>query len=715
MNDMQGSDPGKTFDAQVDLVVGKAAGTTCFSHRLQDCLQQMPSPGIVIFVHGVNSDGEWYRAAEAGLCAGLNTRLKRCDEHLCHASPQAGQLTPVGYRDELSDDGYVDPDYTASTFIQEQAHFSPVIRFRWGYKASDTELQDYGDSIYLNEFDYWGGGPFANGCSSLPDLWGEGLSDALFLWVHIEHLNPVNDRIVYACPPRPYFVMAALRLAHLVAAIRKEQADVPITVVCHSQGNMVGMAAAFLGNKMADVKDAAGKSGRCVADTYVLCNPPYSMLKRNDTEGWLQGQVRDVDGHVGRQSGKARRKTMAAFFDIMRGQAKEPPLSPVLAQMAANECHDFSLDKDRARYGCSAASTTRGRVTLYCNPHDQVISATPIQGIGWLGMSAEEITATRGDGVFSQRVFAQGYAVGKQGDYDYWADHYRQPKKGSPDFWFPHSPMSKYDVSKGLNASSSDAGRGATVRTAAATSALIKWLKIPINAVPPDDWKIPINAPALPTTFAPQAVRFGHASEQFDQEKDPPGTHRQAGKLREAGEPYADDSIGGTPEGDRHTEAALRYEDHARLRMKARRDNLYPKGAKVEMEDDLSTATPAFLQWRDQEIRRQLIATCDTHATDHSTILTNPMHAEKVLAYDVAVGVSCIGEEAMQDLRVIADWRLLANVDKADVNKEFFEYFLSGKFKELFLLDWVRSHGSTGAMPVEIVDERTYQQSQDTN
>ncbi|MBB5369058.1 MULTISPECIES: hypothetical protein [unclassified Janthinobacterium] len=132
MNDMQGSDPDSPFHATVDLVVGKAAGTTCFSHRLQDCLQQMPSSGVIIFVHGVNSDGEWYRAAEAGLCTGLNTRLKRCDEHLCHPSPQAGQLTPVGYRDELNDDGYVDPDYTASTFIQEQAHFSPVIRFRWG-------------------------------------------------------------------------------------------------------------------------------------------------------------------------------------------------------------------------------------------------------------------------------------------------------------------------------------------------------------------------------------------------------------------------------------------------------------------------------------------------------------------------------------------------------------------------------------------------------
>ena len=28
----------------------------------------------------------------------------------------------------------------------------------------------------------------------------------------------------------------------------------------------------------------------------------------------------------------------------------------------------------------------------------------------------------------------------------------------------------------------------------------------------------------------------------------------------------------------------------------------------------------------------------NAHATDHSSILTNPMHAEKALAYDVAIG-----------------------------------------------------------------------------
>ncbi|XTD37201.1 hypothetical protein AB4I99_16130 [Citrobacter murliniae] len=31
--------------------------------------------GLIIFVHGVNSEGEWYDYAENELCKGLNTRL----------------------------------------------------------------------------------------------------------------------------------------------------------------------------------------------------------------------------------------------------------------------------------------------------------------------------------------------------------------------------------------------------------------------------------------------------------------------------------------------------------------------------------------------------------------------------------------------------------------------------------------------------------------
>lgn len=32
-------------------------------------------PGLIIFVHGVNSEGEWYNNAEQALCDGINNRL----------------------------------------------------------------------------------------------------------------------------------------------------------------------------------------------------------------------------------------------------------------------------------------------------------------------------------------------------------------------------------------------------------------------------------------------------------------------------------------------------------------------------------------------------------------------------------------------------------------------------------------------------------------
>ena len=237
---------GSPYDDPGNIIRSDGSGITFIDHdKPMTLIQQMPLPGIVIFVHGVNSDGEWYTPSEDGLCKGLNDRLKRRNEHMKYPSAAGGQLTPAKYLPELTDDGFINPDMNDKTFIKADENFSPVIQFRWGYKANGQDLQDYGPGLYLNENDYWGGGPFANGCTSLPDLWSEGLDDTLFLWMHVQHLNPTNDRNVYACPPRPYYVLAAHRLAKLVESVRKKQADVPITIVCHSQGNMIGLAAHF--------------------------------------------------------------------------------------------------------------------------------------------------------------------------------------------------------------------------------------------------------------------------------------------------------------------------------------------------------------------------------------------------------------------------------------------------------------------------------------
>jgi hypothetical protein len=291
----QSAKPGcHPFDDPANEILGENSGIVFLSPKYLDVVMQLPLPGIVIFVHGVNSDGEWYGQAEQGLCDGLNDRLKRRDEHLAYPTPEGGQLWAAQYIPELTSKGFINPDRNAKTFIDDSGHFSPVIQFRGGYKASSEELQQSSAGIFLNEENYWGGGPFANGCTALPDLWTAGLSDEIFLWLHVEHMNPTNDRKVYACPPRPYYVLAALRLAKLIESIRQKQADVPITIVCHSQGNMIGMAAAFLGDRINQVTDARGKTGRCVADNYVLCNPPYSLLKSNVTQGWVERDMKDA-------------------------------------------------------------------------------------------------------------------------------------------------------------------------------------------------------------------------------------------------------------------------------------------------------------------------------------------------------------------------------------------------------------------------------------
>ncbi|MBK1716041.1 hypothetical protein CLD22_24375 [Rubrivivax gelatinosus] len=46
----------------------------------------------------------------------------------------------------------------------------------------------------------------------------------------------------------------------------------------------------------------------------------------------------------------------------------------------------------------------RGRVFLYCKPHDQVIGVAPVQGIGWHGVNAAQLDKIGAAGVFHQRV-----------------------------------------------------------------------------------------------------------------------------------------------------------------------------------------------------------------------------------------------------------------------------------------------------------------------
>ena len=706
------------LDDPNNIILGERCGTVFLTPKHLDVIMQMPLPGIVIFVHGVNSDGEWFAQAEEGLCNGLNDRLKRRKEHMAYPTPEGGQLRQVQYLPDLTTDGFINPEKKPDEFIADDEHFSPVIHFRWGYKASAEELQQFGNAIYLNEQNYWGGGPFANGCTSLPDLWGDGLANELFLWLHVQHMNPTNDRKVYACPPRPYYVLAALRLAKLVESIRSKQADAPITIVCHSQGNMIGIAAAFLGDRLAPATDPTGKTGRCVADSYVLCNAPYSLVGSNVAQGLTERGMKDTDGNGGRQSWDARIGTLRAFFDIIRQQAGTAQSAAMIDEAMKNEAHGFDAESDRAKHGYGPKPATLGRVTLYFNPHDQVISASTIQGIGWRGLNQREIDAANGAGVFSQRVFSQNYIVGKKGSYDFWADQHNKPKPDSHEFWYPPSPVAKYSMTKGMKYNHSFVGKVVTFVSAPVMLAVTSVAGIRINALPPKDWKTPLTAPDLPEAFEPEAVRFGLASKQFDQGMDAPGEYRAKGRTRDSADPYAGDRKvphtateearrKGTDaaEGDSGTEAALLYEHHAMLRMEAKRDGLYKNADQVAEEDKPATASAKYTAWRNKQIRDSLAETIDTHATDHSTIMTNAMHAQKALAYDVAVGVCRIRKEDFRMFRKIADWRFLKGA-RDHPHAVFFEYFDQGLFKGSAVSKWANGTGSEGSMPSKIVNRR---------
>ncbi|MEK0169767.1 T6SS effector phospholipase Tle3 domain-containing protein [Pseudescherichia vulneris] len=135
-------------------------------------------PGLIIFVHGVNSEGEWYNFAENALCDGLTIRLGLSEKS------ESLMLKPNKYYDpHWNDDDtvWVDPPRK----IKEEGR-SPVIRFYWGYRSADHETDRYaiplknkkGDNYYdLSPEErktrgpwYWGGGPFQNGCNELVSL-----------------------------------------------------------------------------------------------------------------------------------------------------------------------------------------------------------------------------------------------------------------------------------------------------------------------------------------------------------------------------------------------------------------------------------------------------------------------------------------------------------------------------------------------------------------
>lgn len=699
-----------------------------------------PLPGVIVFVHGVNSNGEWFEDAEMGLCAGLNSRLQRNDDQVYRVKG-SGQLHSVSYQGELTDDGYIRDDLTSSSFVQN-AGYSPVIRFRWGYKAGDDELASVGGKILLDEANAWGGGPFANGCSALPDMFGSGVDTGLFLGLGVQHMT-ASDRLIYSCPPRHYQAFAAWRLAKLVGRVREmhrelyEGKDCPVTVVCHSQGNMVGICSAFFGANHPDLK------GLGVADTYVLVNAPYSV-RGNVKDNLSQFQWSVMQGRVKRE---ARVETLKSFFDIVRHFKPKHIADDVVDQLGRNRA-PRNGDAPRKSADDRKDHDTRGHVFLYCNPHDRVISVATVQGMGWLGLCQLDVDQTNAKGVLYQRVWAQakpdkplkvGADYGGGFTYDYWARTIGASWERRK-FWEPDSDKLSLQVKEIW----SDERKSVPGKAVATTVGLFFQLILLVGgkledacASPDQHWSVPVNAPKVPCGGIEPKARYlargngqmlpgeTYSSDDSPWVTGPFNRHKQSSgdalnpNRTDAGSGDTYARLRSSGRGDAATEAAMHYDHNAGIRQKARRvlydDDGTPKLDASFSDDDVRKMNAAhhkeikgteFGKF-EQETRMGLLAKgVDLQATNHSTILTNPMHSERVLAYDVDVGICYFNETQMNQLRRMADWRW-CRPEKGEPNDKEFQYYSEATFEEMRLGKHDQFNDALGALtPLRINGKR---------
>lgn len=351
--------------------IGKDASVLQCGRKSDKTVDVRPDlPCNVIVIHGVNDVGTSFSAVEEGLCAGLDHRL--------HGKP--GRFVPGSYRMPTAKDKNAveaDPDAVFFKRSTQEATHSPVIPFYWGYRELRSEAgTKNGQRVdrYGNRLDKdlsKGGGPFANATSTLPDMWNRGICSPVDVGG-----DPI--RPVYSAPGRMYMVLAAKRLAALVAMIRDYDANEVVNIVAHSQGCLVSLLAqAFLLDE-----------GKRPADTLVLTHPPYS-LEDSDVLIGIADSVKSGSDHAmegqyatlrSRQTFDARLRTLA---NIVQGAAMKRHTAPVFGTLSDHAKHQGMVG---AKWSASGDRDNRGKVYLYFCPEDMTVALDNMRGIGWQGV-----------------------------------------------------------------------------------------------------------------------------------------------------------------------------------------------------------------------------------------------------------------------------------------------------------------------------------------
>nr|WP_154324524.1 hypothetical protein [Pantoea sp. 201603H] len=558
-------------------------------------------PGLVIFVHGVNSEGEWYDYAEQAICNGLNERLG---------------LSSLDERFQLMENKYEEPHWNKEhtswiipprKIIEEGR--SPVIRFYWGYRATENEIDKYaiplknkqGDNYYdltpeqrknKGPF-YWGGGPFQNGCNQLVSLWSDnGFSrwpSALGIPMPFstQLLNGERDRLLATAPPRRYYAHAAGRLAKLIKTIRDKHPEDTVTVLSHSQGTMIALAAAAIE----------------APDALFVMNSPYAL--DNEMATYVS----------------------YPFSEIISKEAREATFADIVKKVAENQTRLKRQGCDRLLSGAGSDGESwmpegkthrgvperdnHGTTWIYCNPHDRVMGSSPLRSIGWQGLPNTEASH-----------FTEAHPLFKRaGDTLY----VRMLGRNTPCGVEPN-PQTHF----------SDLGDGRPFWDS--TTSLMQRMTWP---KPAKGQKLNINAPPVPEPMTAEELK------DFDQ--DYRSTEKQAGKIG-YGYGQIDPDKGAPVDADYRYYISLYGYFDQKMKLKD------PPGIKLPGPGSKEDRNRYEKQSREEMLED--IRTYAQRPTDHSTLPMDTRFMSRVVAYDLPIGYCWHSWDraGLAELRRQADW-----------------------------------------------------------
>ncbi len=333
-------------------------------------------PGAVIVIHGVNDIGTSFEAVERGLCEGLSNRLGWQGARAPYIPASYNNYDPAKDADRLESD----PDAVFFKRKMAQDTHCGVIPFYWGYREDRAKQHNTvnGQKVdrYGNRLDKdlsKGGGPFANATSTLADMWNSGAPRLMGL---PDRLAADPLRPVLEAPGRMYMILAAKRLATLIAMIRDYDPAEAVSIVAHSQGCLVSLLAqAFL-----------MEQGKRPADTLILTHPPYSLTETLvESLGLCHGGGEDdaMKSHYNKLGGQQTLKArMDTLVNIVKGVAANQQAGWSEAELK----HLRDNGVHTARWEATQDRDNRGKVYLYFCPEDMTVALPNVQGIGWQGV-----------------------------------------------------------------------------------------------------------------------------------------------------------------------------------------------------------------------------------------------------------------------------------------------------------------------------------------